>query len=109
MVNVQLISALIFATQIVQSLYFLNSKCQALSHLLWLYSPEDRFSRDDIEAQIWFISVCRSDNKVGDQFTAAYTVHGASVGHTSLRAVTYLPDSRTVAGHAKPVEVSTCL
>ena len=71
--------------------------------------PRRQVSRDDIEAQIWFISVCRPDNKVGDQFTAAYTLHGASVGHTSLRAVTYLPDSRTVASHAKPVEVSVCL
>ena len=28
-----------FTTRIVQSLYFLNSKFQASSHLLWLYSP----------------------------------------------------------------------
>ena len=34
----KLISAFVFATRIVQSLYFLNSKCQASSHLLWLYS-----------------------------------------------------------------------
>ena len=30
---------LVFATRIVQSLYFLNLKFQASSHLLWLYSP----------------------------------------------------------------------
>ena len=35
----QLISAFVFATQIVQSLYYLNPKLQASSHLLWLYSP----------------------------------------------------------------------
>ena len=35
----QLISAFVFATWIVQSLYFLNQKFQASSHLLWLYSP----------------------------------------------------------------------
>ena len=35
----KLISAFVFATRIVQSLYFLNSKFQAASHLLWLYSP----------------------------------------------------------------------
>ena len=29
----------IFATQIVQSLYFLNPKFQDSSHLLWLHSP----------------------------------------------------------------------
>ena len=52
------------------------------------------------------LSVFRPDTgKAWDQYTAAYTVHGVSVGHTSLRAITYLPDSRTVASHAKPVEV----
>ena len=35
----KLISAFVFATWIVQSLYFLNPKFQASSHLLWLYSP----------------------------------------------------------------------
>ena len=49
----QLISAIVFATQIEQSLYFLNPKFQASSHLLLLFSPvcldlvgnpEDRFS-----------------------------------------------------------------
>ena len=51
----QLISAYVFATQIVQTLNFLNLKFQASSHLLWQKSgwfvsdlvgnPEDRFSR----------------------------------------------------------------
>ena len=55
-VIVQLISAFVFTTRIVQSLYFLNPKFQASSHLLWLISldlvgnPEDRFSHN--EAQI---------------------------------------------------------
>ena len=35
----KLISAFVFATRIVQSLYFLSTKFQASSHLLWLYSP----------------------------------------------------------------------
>ena len=35
----QLISAFVFATRIVQSLYYLNPKFQASSRLLWLYSP----------------------------------------------------------------------
>ena len=35
--NVKLISALVFTTRIVQSLYFLN-KFKASSHLLWLYN-----------------------------------------------------------------------
>ena len=35
---VQLISAFVFATQIVQSLYFLNPKFQGTIHLLWLFS-----------------------------------------------------------------------
>ena len=34
----QLISAIVFATHIVQSLYFLNLKFQASNHLLWQYS-----------------------------------------------------------------------
>ena len=38
MVITKLISTFVFATQIVQSLYFLNAKFQASSHLLWLYS-----------------------------------------------------------------------
>ena len=38
-VTVKLISAFVFATRIVKSLYFLNSKFQASCHLLWLYSP----------------------------------------------------------------------
>ena len=38
-ITVKLISAFVFATQIVQSLYFLNPKFQASSYLLWLYSP----------------------------------------------------------------------
>ena len=35
----QLISVFVFATWIVQSLYFLNPKFQASSHLLYLFSP----------------------------------------------------------------------
>ena len=31
--------AFVFATYIVQSLYFLNTKFHASSHLMWLYSP----------------------------------------------------------------------
>ena len=37
-VTAQLISAFVFATWIVQSLFYLNPKFQACSHLLWLYS-----------------------------------------------------------------------
>ena len=36
-VTAKLISSFVFATRIVQSLYFLNPKFQASSHLLWLY------------------------------------------------------------------------
>ena len=35
----QLISPFVFAIRIVQSLFYLNPKIQASSHLLWLYSP----------------------------------------------------------------------
>ena len=34
-----LVSAFVFAIRIVQSLYYLNLKFQASSHLLWSYSP----------------------------------------------------------------------
>ena len=37
-VTAQLISAFDFAVRIVQSLYYLNPKFQASSHLMWLYS-----------------------------------------------------------------------
>ena len=55
-VTAQLISAFVFAIQIVQSLYYLNLKFQASSHLLWLLSlvcvgpgwkPEDLFSHNE--------------------------------------------------------------
>ena len=38
-VTAKLISAFVFATQIVQFLFYLNPKFQASSHRLWLYSP----------------------------------------------------------------------
>ena len=38
-VTAKLISAFVFATRLVQSLYYLNPKFQASSHLLWLYMP----------------------------------------------------------------------
>ena len=38
-VTAKLYSAFIFASRIVQSLYFLNTKFQASNHLLWMYSP----------------------------------------------------------------------
>ena len=55
-VTAKLISAFVFATRIVQSLYFLNTKFQDSSHLVWSCSlvcvgpvvgnPEDRFSHN---------------------------------------------------------------
>ena len=38
-VTAKLISAFVFATWIVQFLYFLNPEFHASSHLLWLYRP----------------------------------------------------------------------
>ena len=52
----KLISAFVFATRIVQSLFYLNPKFQASNHLLCLYSPvcvdlvgdpEDQFSHNE--------------------------------------------------------------
>ena len=39
MVTAKLISAFVFATRIVQFLFYLNLKFQASSHLLWLCRP----------------------------------------------------------------------
>ena len=53
-----LISAFVFASQIVQSIYFLNPKFQASNHFLQLYSlvcvrpgrkPQRRFSHNEAE------------------------------------------------------------
>ena len=38
-VSAKLISTFVFATWIVQSLFYLNTKFQASIHLQWLYSP----------------------------------------------------------------------
>ena len=38
-ITAKLISAFVFATRIVQFLFYLNPKFQASSHFLWLYSP----------------------------------------------------------------------
>ena len=48
----KLISAFVFATYIVQSLCFLNTKFQASSHLVWLYSLV--FVRPGRKPECWF-------------------------------------------------------
>ena len=61
-VTVKLISAFVYATRIVQSLYFLNPKFQAYRHILWLYSPvcvgnpEDRFSHNKVHLQLFLFN-----------------------------------------------------
>ena len=66
-VTAKLISAFVFATWIVPSLFYLNLKFQAYSHLLWLYSPvvsdlvsnpEDRFSHNEAH----FISTKKNES-----------------------------------------------
>ena len=63
----QLISAVGFAIRIVQSPYFLYTKFQASSHLLWLYSlscvglvgnPKDRFSHNEAHFVILLLIFC---------------------------------------------------
>ena len=51
-VTAKLISAFVFATWIVQSLFFLNPKFQASSNLLWLYSLV--CVRPGRKAKCWF-------------------------------------------------------
>ena len=62
-VTAQMISAFVFATWIVQYLFFLNPKFPVSSHLLWLYSPvcvgpgrkpQDRFSHNEAHFRINF-------------------------------------------------------
>ena len=57
----KLISAFVFATWIVQSLYFLKSEILSLRHLLWVYSPvyvrpgwkpKDKFSHDTAQVRL---------------------------------------------------------
>ena len=74
-VTTKLISAFVFATWIVQSLYFLNPKFQASCHLLWLYSldyvgpglkPECWFSHDTahiLNLAVVLAPACKSDSK----------------------------------------------
>ena len=68
-VTAKLISAFVFATQIVQSLYFLNPKFQASSHLLRLYSlvcvgpgrkPLDLFSQNEAHISLMLSNVFSS-------------------------------------------------
>ena len=68
-VTAKVISAFVFATRIVQSIYFLNPKIQASIHLLGLYSPvfvgpgpEDRFSHNEAQFQL-FLSLPRIDSQ----------------------------------------------
>ena len=74
-VTAKLISAFVFATEIVQSLYFLNTKFEASSHHLWLYSlvcvgpgrkPERWFSRDAAQI-VLILSSLKNDCLVSDQ------------------------------------------
>ncbi|XP_053384665.1 nuclear pore membrane glycoprotein 210-like [Mercenaria mercenaria] len=58
-----------------------------------------------LESASDFIILKRDQTGTKDSYSARYTVHGAVVGHTSLKAVTYLPDGRSVSSTAKPVEV----
>ena len=66
-VTAKLISAFVFATQVIQSLYFLITKFQASSHLVWSCSPfvldlvgnpEDRFSHNEAnmcKCVLWWV------------------------------------------------------
>ena len=82
-ITAKLISAFVFATRILQSLFFLNPKFQASSHLLWLYrpvcvgpgrKPRDPFSQN--EAQLCYTPYLYGDNSGPD---SCFTV----VVHTS--------------------------
>ena len=79
-VTAKLISAFVFATQIVQSLFFLNPKFQASRYLRWLHSPvcvgPGRKPRRPVFSQrgSYYVAIrngCRENNKYYiDQITA---------------------------------------
>ena len=73
-VTAKLISAFVFATRIVQSLYFLNTKFQDSSHLLWPYSPvcvgnpEDRFSHNEAQFFLLILLLILASTRPFDHF-----------------------------------------
>ena len=67
-VTAKLISACVFATRIVQSLYFLNPKYQASGHLLWLYrlvcvGPGGKPRRPVFSQRGSYENMCRSEEQ----------------------------------------------
>ena len=66
MVTAKLISAFVFAIQIVQSLYSLHLKFQASSHLLWLYRPVCVGPCRKLRRQVFSQ---RGSNGIGQQFS----------------------------------------
>ena len=83
-VTAKLISAFVFATWIVQSLSFLNTKFQASSHFLWLRSlicvrhgrkHEDRFSQvvADLIHSMSKPAFCIWENKGTDQLWSSWS------------------------------------
>ena len=87
--------------QIVQSLFFLNTKFQASSHLVWLYSlvcmgpgrkPEDRFSHNEahiMSPQIYllfciFVAIRQSDKYITLSPQCNFSLHYNNYGTISL-------------------------
>ena len=73
-VAAKLISAFVFATRVVQFLFFLNPKFQASSHLLWLYSPvcvrpsrkpEHWFSHDAAQLLLLSLQLHKIEKRLG--------------------------------------------
>ena len=103
-VTAKLISAFVFATQRVQSLFFLNPKFQASSHLLWLYSrvcvgpgrkPECWFTHD--AAQTIF------DDRLGANPSTA-NVGAPSVTPQSILSLSYNhADARSCLSQQQPI------
>ena len=92
-VAAQLISAFVFATQIVQSLHSLNPKFQASNRLLWLYSrvcvrpgrnPADRYYHE----VACFIVLCLTLPK-SDHWTVYHSVFSkGTIIPTSIQSTT---------------------
>ena len=101
-VTAKLISTFVFATRIVQFLFFLNPKFPAASHLRFVLgmvgNPEDRFSRVAAQIMVFLLNLCCYESYDHKKLNAQYNmscdarkpVFGVSdhVGHKPACTVT---------------------
>ena len=102
-----LISFFVFATWIVQSLFYLNPKLQASRHVMWLYSPvcvgpgrkpKDLFSHDEAHT----ISPARPVSAVGS--TSRIALYEPRCEKTGLRDFRPGPTQTGLYSHRRWLE-----